>query len=81
MGAVPTSVLVHDYTRHCLCHLRSYFHHLTLDLSIDSGYLGLTLSFSENVTCWSFVEKRGFQMSTAESCSAKFYKGKKINYR
>ena len=40
-----------------------------------SGYLGLTLGFSENFTCWSF---RWFQMSTAESCSAKFYKGKKL---
>ena len=53
-GAIPTLVLVHDYTRLCLCHLRCYFHHLTLDLSIDSGYLGLTLSFSENFTCRSF---------------------------
>ena len=53
-SAIPPLVLVHYNTRLCLCHLPCYFYYLTLGLSTDSDYLGLTLSFSEDLICWSF---------------------------
>ena len=48
---------------------------------MDSGYLGLTLSFSENFTCWSFRWKTGVSDVYSWKLLCKVKYRKKISYR